>query len=868
MNQKLKLTITLLSAIFLLSACVVRERDGGTIQMFGYGYDDDISEVVSLQNDFLRLDFLTETAEIIVTELATGTEWRSTPYGTVDNEDATAIEFFRKQSLFLLEFENSQGSNWIYDTYRFAVQTGHFEHAFLESENALELYFTIGDIPPTFQVPNAIYEERFNFFLDQMPRAEMMQVMNVYRPFHIDRLRAGDDRAALIAQFPTLEDGETIYVLQDNVQGFLLERIQDSLEAVGYTAEEWQADQEYFGLATGGDRPEFNLTMRFELDRNNMVVSIPFNSITYRTDFIPTRLTIMPYFGAARADEDGYIFVPDGSGALINFDSGRYNQALYWNNVFGWDEAIIRDALIHDNRAAFPVFGVYKNGATFAGIIDEGASYAAIRAEVAGMGSPYNRVHPTFRLIHGALLDVAGRADAQLLLHEWQLPQDEYITIRYTFTETPGYVGMAVAFREFLQERHPQLNDRVQAPMTAMVEILGSALTNQHFLGFPVERPFALTTFSQAGEMLETLADFGWQGVPVMMRGMHNDSIDHVIPTSLDMVSQLGSRAAMTNLLNTADRLGFDFFIEGDFVNMRGNRLFNGFSLNRDAARQANRRRVEHNGFSHIFFGENGSESVLADPTILATPEFTTRIIHNFVDEAAGHGINNIAFRSMAAQLAGDFNEDRHVTREKSMNMRQETLATLQNSGTGVWLNYGFSYAVPFADIITGMPVSDQAFGITSATVPFYQIALHGIVPFAGRPLNLAEDHSYHLLRSVEGGASLFFSFMHVPTAELNVTRYRRYFANEFDRWQHVADEVYQRHAESFSHLYNQLIVDHQLLNIDGVSLTVYEDGTQVFVNTSNHDFTTADGRQIPTMRYLVVRNINGAEVLTGTAIE
>jgi hypothetical protein len=337
------------------------------------------------------------------------------------------------------------------------------------------------------------------------------------------------------------------------------------------------------------------------------------------------------------------------------------------------------------------------------------------------------------------------------------------------------------------------------------------------------------------------------------MKGAHNRSIDHRVPTSLNLVSRLGNRRAFDHMNDTAARLGYTFYLEGDFVFMRGNSLFNGFNPSRDAARQANRQRVEHRGYSPTYFGPLGRGSIMADPVVLARPDFTVDLVNNFVREAADIGVNNVAFRSLAAALSGDFHEDRHVSREASMNKRIDLLAGLREGGTGIWLNYGFSYAAPFADVITGMPIDDQDFGITDIAVPFYQIALHGLIPFAGQPINLAEDHSRHLLKTVESGASLFFSFMHVPTADLQVTRYLRYFANEFDRWAGVANDLYQRHTQNFGHLYNQFITDHQVLCRRGVSVTVYEDGTRVYVNTTVTDFDEA-GVSVPAGRYTVVR--------------
>ena len=833
--------------ILLATACEARVRDGGEVVMYGYGYNEDVPEIASIENEFLRLDFFTESAQITVTNKQTGEIFYGSPPS--GDENASVVERARMQSLFVLEYENRQGSSWIYDSYRFSVIDERFRHDVIDG--VLELNFTVGNFPQTFIVPTAIYEERLSEFLDKMSRQESMMVQSLFRPLHIDRLRASDNVAELTARFPTLAEGRTIYVAQD-VAPFVMESVEESLANTGYTYEDYLEDMAYFGETVGGDRPEFNLTMRFELDGPDMVVSVPLANITYNPLFLPARLTLLPYFGAGDSDDEGYLFVPDGSGALMYFGSGRHNQSLFHSNVYGWDEAILRDALIHDNRAPYPVFGIYKNGQTFATIIEQGASFASVRAELAGMNASYSRVHTVFRLMQSALLDVAGRADTQLLMHEWDLQREENLVLRYVFPENSGYVGMAEAYRGFLQARYPWLNEPLQEPTGAMVEILGAALTNQHFLGFPVELPDPLTSYRGAANIINELNNRGWDNISVMLRGAHNGSIDHSVPTRFRLISRMGGRQGFNELLDASSASGFPLYIEAEFVFMRNNTSFNGFSRLNDSARQINRNRVEHNGFNHVYFGEHSNQSALRDPTILANPEFTQRTIREFTRQASQVGVNNIAFRSLASALSGDFNENKHVNREKSKNMRIETLSELRENNMGVWLNYGFDFAVPFANVVTGMPLDDSGFAITDVSVPFMQIALHGLVNFAGRPVNLAEDYSQHLLKSIESGANIFFSFMDAATREINTTTYRRYFANEFARWVDVADELYKEYQANFGRLYNKLIIDHKILT-DGVTLTVYEDGTHVYVNYSNQNFENEDGDIIPPRFYLVI---------------
>jgi len=856
--KRLLVSSFLIFVIFAISACAAVVRDGGEIRLFGPDEDNPPPPIVSIENEYLILEFFTQSLEIVVTERATGLQWRSSPENAAGMPGATVVAQAHMQSLFLLEHENEIARSETFDAHRMTRQTGRFEHAIVDG--GLELYFTVGDIPDTFHIPYAIYAERLYSFVNNLPDDARRQVIDSYQLRRYDRLRAGTERDDLLAQFQQLappepgEPGAHIYVLRDTLRPHLRRRVEEYLQSVGYDRYEWMEDQAHFGLVTEITRPVFNLTFRYELHGNEMVLTIPFDEINFLPEFLPTRLTVMPFFGAGGPNDEGYLFVPDGSGALINFNSGRGNQDLYINNVFGRDEAVVPVAVMHNDRASYPVFGIHRNGGTFVAIIEEGSAYATIRAGAGGtlLLGPYSTVHSSFRLFHGAPMDLAGLSSQPFMMHEHQLAPGEQIVIRYIFTEQPGYVGMAVAYREFLQSRYPWLNQRVSQPVNAMVEILGAAEARQHILGFPVDRPFPLTTFDQASTMMNTLSGFGWHNVPVMMRGAHNNSIDHSVPSSMSLVSQLGNRRAFDNMLDTANNLGFDFYIEADFVHMRDISMFDGFSRNRNAARQVNRQRVEHNTFSYLFYTEYGNAGILAAPIVLANPAFTVSSATNFVNDARSRGVNNIAFRSMANALGGDFHHNRHVSREASMNMRVDLLYDLREQGTNIWLNHGFSFAVPFANVITGMPISDQGTNITCVSVPFYQIALHGLIPFAGQPLNLAEDYSYHLLRSIESGASLFFSFMHVPTADLEVTRYRRYFANEFSRWIETANNLYQNYANYMGHLYNQLIMDHQIL-ANGVSVTIFEDGTRVYVNVS-----MADSQQgsvvVPARNYTVVR--------------
>jgi hypothetical protein len=349
--------------------------------------------------------------------------------------------------------------------------------------------------------------------------------------------------------------------------------------------------------------------------------------------------------------------------------------------------------------------------------------------------------------------------------------------------------------------------------------------------------------------MIDDFAQWGWKNVRIKLSGWFNRSIDHSVPGNIKLIGELGSKKDFKNLVSAAEKNGYVIFPEADFLYMRDIKPFDGFNLYRDAARYVNRKRIEKYPYSFVWFGERIRWGKLS---YLARPAYMMSLIDKFTRKAARLGLRNLAFRSMAAKLSGDYHEKRQVSREASMKTRQEKLAELKGKGTGVLLNTGYAYAVPWADFITDMAIDDQSFGITDASVPFYPIALHGLVPYTGPAINLAEDYTKNLLKTVESGAGLFFSFMSEETAVLQETKFRQFYANEYDKWSPDANALYQRFTADFAGLYNQAIVNHAII-AEGLTWTEYEDGTVVMVNYGD-SAAHYGGVDINARSYAVVR--------------
>jgi len=834
---------SILFILFVFNSCgkqasrirnvVIYENDGGT-------------EDYILENYFLHLRFLPRTAEIILTDKASGAQWRSNPLDAANDPLADEVTKDFLKSQFSLKYADAAGVDMTLYSSLNSVALKVYGYAL--TDNALEVRYSIGDIARTYIIPPAAAEQRMLVFLEKMERDDRRKVEASYRLYDINNLRSGDDKNRLLSDYPDLSRSK-LYVLRDTTQEYMKKMMEELFARAGYTHDDYYEDASRYTPSGGAEKPAFNVTLRYMLDGRSLILNVPFDKIAYRSAYPMTQLSLLPFMGCGGKNDQGYMLVPDGSGALIYFNNGRQNQIAYNNNVYGWDEAMPRDAIVNDNKAPFPAFGIQKNGNALLCVIEEGSSYAEVRADVSGRNSSWNNVYPCFNMVHGAIIDISGRSDRAVYLYEKGLPEGESITLRYTICYSDGYVGMAKEYRSWLMEKYPSLSKQEEDGVPIAIEIPGAVNKTRHRLGIPFDLPLKLTSYKETRNMIDDFARWGWKNARIKLTGWFNRSVEHSVPGKIKLIGELGSKKDFRKLMSAAEKNGYTVFPEADFLYMRDIKPFDGFNLYRDAARYVNRKRIEKYPYSFVWFGERTRWGKLS---YLARPAYMMSLIDNFTRKAARLGLRNLAFRSLGAKLSGDYHEKRQVSREASMKMRQGKLAELTGKGTGVLLNTGYAYAVPWADFITDMAIDDQSFGITDASVPFYQIALHGLVPYTGPAINLAEDYTKNLLKTVESGAGLYFSFMTEETAVLQETKFRQFYANEYDKWSPDANALYRQFTADFAGLYNQAIVNHAII-AEGLTWTEYEDGTVVMVNYGD-SAVNYGGVDINARSYAVVR--------------
>lgn len=803
-----------------------------------------------LENDDLKFEFDPATTQFTLTQKNTGKVWYSNPPEGANDPQANASARKNLQSTLILEYTTINAVSALLNSYEFSVANGIYEVE--ASEDEIRVLYTIGKVKKTFFIPMAVPESRMKEFYDQMERSQQKKLDDYYRRYDINNLLATDDKSALLSQYPDLEN-ERVYVLRESASSkeFILRQIEEMFSSVGYTEEDYYADLERYASSASSDKVIINLTVVYRLDGNRFIVEIPNDEIAYNEAYPLTKISLLPYFGAGGTEDEGYLLVPEGSGALIRFNNGKSEQSAYYADVYGWDYGKKRTELVDETRSAMPVYGIANGDSSFLSVMEEYDTIASIRADVSGRQNSYNYAYATYEIIHSDKMDISAKSDRTVLAFEEDVPEGKIVQ-SYTFFAGTDYVNMAETYRDYLQRRYPELQKVADTELPVAVEFIGAIDRVKQILGFPVKRPEVLTSFAEAQEILaEMLAD-GYENLSVRYSGWMNGGVSHTMAKNIRLTSGMGGKKALKALMDYANTNGVDVYLSGRVETANNSNLLDGFLRSRDSAKHVSREVIEHSPFSAIWFGEMPEKRM--GSYYLLRPSVCIELMEELAGKAADYQAG-VGFEDIGYLLSADYNPKRLVTREQVMKLQSEALAKIQADGTKIMISAGNEYALPYADIVTNVDLEGKPLAILDESVPFYEIVVHGLVNYTGDAINLSGNPWTSVLKCAEMGAGLSFAFMKSDADALQNSEYMDYFGAYYDGWKDWAKEYYLRYKEEMAGLNNQYITGHSVLE-PGVTTTTYENGTVVYVNYNNEDYTNGTVT-VPARDYLVERRGN-----------
>ena len=833
--------LVILAGIFVVVTYQNQEEPVEIIRLNGYEGEEN---AIVMENDAIKFEMDPLTTQFLVTVKKTGKVWRSNPEDGASDPLAQASEKGRLQSTLSIVWSTKNGVDSEYNNYDYGIKNGLYD---IETgENYVKVKYSIGDVDREYYIPPVITEEKLEYWFSQMDSNDATLVKEYYKKYDINQLGKKDNKEELLEQYPILAE-EVIYVLRDKTNNSLKQKFEGFFEAAGYTTEDYEEDKSLSSAERSTDKPVFNVSIIYRLDGDDLLVEVPMAELEYQDDKPIYSLTVLPYFGAGTTEDEGFLLVPEGGGALIGFNNGKTTQNSYYANVYGWDMCIDRTAVVHETRTYFNTFGISEADNSFLCILEEGVPYAAVQADISGRYNTYNYVNAVYSIAQREQYDVSSLANGTMYMYLEQLPE-EVLTQRYRFIDSGSYVDMAKTYRGYMQDKYGTdmaMHDDTEAPVA--LEIVGAVDKVKQVLGVPVSRPLKLTTYEEAEAIATELHGEGLNNMSVKLTGWMNGGVQQKMLSRIRTISALGSKSDLKNMIKNVEALGAAVYLDGTTHYAQDSNLLNGFSVLRDAARFISKEKAELYDYSTITYAQRDSKDayyLLHAGEIL---EMTDNLVKGAEKFGAGISLNDTGYL-----LSSDFYRKNTVSRQQAMESQVAQLKEIKDNGTGIMTRMGNDYAIIYSDMVTGMDLNGSEYSIIDTFIPFYQLALHGYVDYTGEALNLAGETQEELLCSAEYGAGLYFTVMNESPFALQKTLYTQYFGAEYSAWHDRIVSIYNRYNDELGHTFNQHMTDHISLS-DELKCTVYEDGTRVYVNYSYND-AEADGHRVPARDYLVVK--------------
>ena len=801
---------------------------------------------LKMENEFLSFEMDGATTLFEVTDKRSGKVWYSNPKNR--DKDSLArgerLEYLSStlsvsyyDQINMLEMNNFTGS----------IKNQAFD-AFLQEDGSIRVNYSLGkNIGRRYIMPSAITKERYTAFQEKMSKKQKSKIGNYYSQYDPAKLDSKSNKDEIIAMYPSVTE-QTLYIMKSDLNTTQKEEIEGIFKELGYTEEDYAIDQELLASEVGHSGPVFNISVIYRLEGSDLVVEIPYDAICCDVEYPIVYLSTLPFFGAAYKTDEGFTMLPEGSGAIMKFNNGKIGQSVYYANLYGWDYATRRDNAVSETDNAFPVFGMSHEDGSFICIIEGADSYAGVNADIAGRLNDFNYVYAKYNVLHFDEVKVdKSKSAKKFLMYEDVIPEETLIQ-RYKFLETSGYVEMAEAYGEYLRAKPEMKGESASYEVPVNVELVGAINKKVVKFGMPVDSIIPTTTFEQAEAIINELTRSGIQDLNVRYTGWCNGGVQQQVLTSVKTLGELGGDKGMKKLIESAKAKDVDLFFDGISCFAYDSDLFDGFVAIRDAARTTTKALIKLYPYDIVTY----RESDWMDPYYLVKPAYAMKCTTNLLNKLDKQDAAGVAFRDLGNLLSADYHNTSLTTREQVKDMNIQALQDAVHKDLKVMIKEGNAYAIPYADVITDMNLSGNAYAILDESIPFYQIAIHGLKNYTGEAMNLAGDYETALLECAEYGAGLNFTFMYEDTKVLQDSPFSCYGSAGYADWKEQTVEMILRYQNEMKGLNRQRITDHKKLS-DKVSVTSYSDGTKVYVNYSSEDHTEGD-ILVPARDYLVVR--------------
>lgn len=556
------------------------------------------------------------------------------------------------------------------------------------------------------------------------------------------------------------------------------------------------------------DQIRADLTVLYTLRDGSFFVNVSMNTLSLPKEIYLEKIKVLGDFGSyEQSGAEDYIFVPDGSGALIMTGVEDTEFAPISLSVYGNDLATTNN--IEKSNCLVGAFGIKRGNGAFLCIIEQGDSIAEINANRNGENS-LNSVSATFKTT-----DIYRQQNNNSVTKTYGYTYKNEITLCYRFLsgKSATYSGMATACRENLIRNSILSTKKVEPDSKSLplvVSLQGGYINEKN-------KYTVLSDFAQAKDLMALLKAKGVNNAVLRYNGLYNNANNGSDSTFGDFSKKLGKAKDYNELYSYLNSQKFMLFLDTDILTFDYDNSQNAENLNGKNIKLAKNKTASF-------------PSAISAQSFLSMSKVENRA-EDILNASFDVNFDGYALNDMGAYLYSDYSSD-FYSRTVSNKEIYAQLPVLTTSKK-MMIDTGNFYAVKSADIISEIPMLPVKLNESNAYVgiPFVQMMLHGICEYSAPAMNSFENMTSSFLKSVEYGC--------LPSVLWYCSAYDDTLDASYYYDKNINDVVtlYTKANSALSTIRDARMTAHHKIQ-DGVYCTEYNNSIKVYVNYTDKPVT------------------------------
>lgn len=626
----------------------------------------------------------------------------------------------------------------------------------------------------------------------------------------------------------------------------------------GFTQELAEEQNILFGHDEESKSTSFQVGLRFKLTDEGFKVTILHNSIEEQSDSKIYQIQLLPYFTVNNdKNSEGQIVLPDGSGAIISFNSVKdvQNADAYSKRIYGTDYTIpLKEAGVNSEDLMFGMYGfldfTQKRGVV--AIIDKGASLSWIQADFlrSSQTTSYNYARFATDLRTYEVVSLSSGTS----FNKWTndlYPGDIVYEYRFLGEDELTYVDVANTYREYLLEKYSDTlteGGDTTTVHTPTLQFLGAFEKKVLTLGVVYNKDFALTTFDQAIDILEELQENGLENANVSYLYWTKDAVEAELTKNPKASKVLGGKKGLTKLNEYLEKCGFDFYPSAEISMGRG------YDYSFGSLKYSPKSVTSEYSTISQFVASTGLANSDFKPVVMLSPRFYEAYINNYLKKYDKYAIKGIYAWDLGNQKAGDYSKKNLTYTETASMYQQNVLEIINENGQKVMLSYAYDYALPYASVITEVPLTATMYPSIDYSIPLYQLVISGLVDYSTESINYENDNTpiWYFLKAIETGSNLSFTLSSEDTKILLDTNYTDNYGAYYLNWKYKIISLNKQLNDLG--IYKSRLVSHKYIT-DNVVEVEYANGLKLMINFDDDTYQDrASGLAIASNWYVVLK--------------